>query len=146
MERILRGPAEGREVVEIKNIKPGADVFPLGVGGFLVAVQSFPLLDRRGGAAVHKFGPGFNLLSASTMLLIFFNPSEDFAITQTAGDLFFQGDGIHSHKFQEILIQRAVVVVFAVFFAKSGTTLVENPGKKDIATESDARATRRMLG
>ena len=79
-ERMLGGSAEGCEVVEIENIKPGADVFPFGVGGFLVVVQSFPLLDRGGGTAVHKVGPGFDLLSASMMLLIFFDPAEDFAI------------------------------------------------------------------
>ena len=80
MEWMLRGTAEGREVVEIENIKPGADVFPFRVGGFLIIVQAFPLLDRGGGASVHKVGPGFDLLSASTMLLIFFDPAEDFAI------------------------------------------------------------------
>ena len=80
MEKMLRWAAEGCEVVEIENIKPGADVFPLRVRGFLVAVHALPLLDRGGGAAVHKVGPGFDLLSASTVLLIFFNPAEDFAI------------------------------------------------------------------
>ena len=146
MERMLRGPAEGREVVEIENIKPGADVFPLRVGCFLVAVQAFPLLDRGGGTAVHKVGPGFDLLSASTVLLIFFNPAEDFAITQTAGGLFFQRDGIHSCEFQEVLVERAVVVVFAVFFAKSGATFIEHPGEKNIATQANAGAARRILG
>jgi len=143
---MLRGPAEGCEVVEIENIEPGVDVFPFGIGGFLVAVHSLPLLDRGGGAAIHKVGPGFDLLSASTMLLIFLNPAEDFAITQTAGDLLLQGDGSHSRKFQEVLVEWAVVVVFAVFFAKSGSTFVEHPWKEDIATKSDARASRRMLG
>ena len=112
----------------------------------MIAVQTFALIDRGRGAAVHEVGPSFDLLSASTMLLIFFNPAEDFAIAQTAGDLFFQGYGIHSRKFQKVLVEWAVVIVFAVFFMKSGTTFVEDPGKKDIATESYAGATRRMLG
>ena len=77
---MLRGPAEGREVVEIENIKPGADVFPFRVSGFLIIVQAFPLLDRGGGTAVHKVGPSFDLLSASAVLLIFLDPAEDFAI------------------------------------------------------------------
>ena len=145
-ERMLSRPAEGCEVVEIENIKPGADVFPFCIGGFLIAVQTFALIDRGGGAAVHKVGPGFDLLSASTVLLIFPNPAKDFSVAQTAGDLLFQGDGIHSCEFQEVLVEWAVVVVFAVFFTKSGTTFVEHPGEKDIATESDAGTTRRMFG
>jgi hypothetical protein len=41
------------------------------------------------------------------------------------------------------LVKRAVVVVLAVFFEKSGAALVENSGKKYIPAEPDAWATRR---
>jgi len=85
---MLRGSAEGCEVVEIENIKPGGDVFPFRVGGFLVAVETFPLIDRCRSSAVHEIGPGFDLLSATTVLLIFFDPAEDFAVSQSLGDLF----------------------------------------------------------
>lgn len=87
-ERMLRGSAEGCEVVEIENIKPGGDVFPFRVGGFLVAVETFPLIDRCRSSAVHEIGPGFDLLSTTTVLLIFFDPAEDFSVAQTLGDLF----------------------------------------------------------
>jgi hypothetical protein len=123
-ERMLRGSAEGCEVVKIENIKPSADVFPLCVGGFLVAVQTFPLIDRGRSSAVHEVGPGFNLLSTTTVLLIFFDPAEDFSVTQTLGDLFLQGNGIYASEFQKVLVEWAVVVVFAVFLKKSGAALV----------------------
>ncbi len=85
--RMLRGSAERREVVKIENVEPGADVFPFRVGGFLVAVETFPLIDRGRRSAIHEFGPGFDLLPATTVLLIFFDPAEDFAVSQAVGDL-----------------------------------------------------------
>ena len=80
--------AERGEIIQIENVEPGADVFPFRVGGFLVAVETFPLIDRGRRSAIHEFGPGFDLLSAPTVLLIFFDPAEDFAVSQTLGDLF----------------------------------------------------------
>jgi len=87
-ESMLCGSAEGCEVIQIENVEPGADVFPFRIGSFLVAVETFPLIDRCRSSAVHEFGPGFDLLSATMVLLIFFDPVEDFAVSQTLGDLF----------------------------------------------------------
>ena len=85
----LGGAAEGGEVVEIEDIEPGGDVFPLRVRGLLVAIHPFALVDGCGGASVHEVGPSFDFLTCVVMFLIFFDPAEDFAISQAAGDLFF---------------------------------------------------------
>ena len=85
----LGGAAEGGEVVEIEDIEPGGDIFALGVGGFLVAIHSFALVDGGGDASIHVIGPSFDFLTCVVMFLIFFDPAEDFSIARSAGDLFF---------------------------------------------------------
>ncbi len=143
---ILGRATEGGKVVEIEDIEPSGDVFAFWVSGFLIAVEALALVDGSGGASVHEVGPSFDFLTASGMFLIFLDPAEDFSIARGAGDLFFEGEGIDPCKFEEVLIEGAVVVVFAVFFEKSGATFVEDAGKEDIATEADARATGRLAG
>ena len=143
---ILGRATEGGKVVEIEDIEPGGDVFAFWVSGFLIAVEAFALVDGGGGASVHEVGPSFDFLAASGMFLIFLDPAEDFSIARAASDLFFEGEGIDPCKFEEVLIEGAVVVVFAVFFEKSGATFVEDAGEEDIATEADARAAGRLAG
>ena len=147
MERSILGRAtEGGKVVEIEDIEPGGDVFAFWVSGFLIAVEALALVDGGGGASVHEVGPSFDFLAASRMFLIFLDPAEDFSIARAASDLFFEGEGIDPCKFEEVLIEGAVVVVFAVFFEKSGATFVEDPWEEDIATEADPRAAGSLAG
>jgi len=82
------------------------------------------LIDRSRSSAVHEFGPSFDLLATTAMFLILFDPAQDFAVSQTLGDLFLQGNGINASKFQKVLVEGAGVVVFAVFFEKGGAALV----------------------
>ena len=112
----------------------------------MVAIHPFALVDGGGDTSVHIVGPSFDFLTCMVMFLIFLDPAEDFSIARAASDLFFEGEGIDPCKFEEVLIEGAVVVVFAIFFEKSGATFVEDPGEEDIATEADPRAAGSLAG
>jgi len=145
-EGCLGRTAERCEVVQVEDIKPSGDVLAVGLCRFLITVHPLPLIDGGGGATIHEIRPGFDFLPASTVFLIFFNPFEDFTVAESACELLFEAERIYSGKFQKILVQRAVVGIFPIFFGEGGATFIKDPGENHITTETDAGASRGLLG
>ena len=69
------------------------------------------------------------------VFLIFFDPGKDGTVAQAGGDLFLKGIGVHAGKFQEVLVERAVVGVFAVLAGQGGPALVQHPRENYVTPE-----------
>lgn len=72
------------------------------------------------------------------MGLVFFHPRKDSAIAKAGRDLFLQSLGIDAGELQEILVERTIIRVFAVFAVKSGTAFIENSGQDDISPQANS--------
>ena len=129
------GSAERGKIIEIEDIKPGGNVIAVGVGGFLVGVHPFPLVDGGGGSAVHEVGPSLDLLTGSAVFLVFLDPGQDFPVAESAGHLSSEGDGVDAGKFQKIMVEGAVEGVVTVFFGQGGPAFVQDSGQNDVTAQ-----------
>jgi hypothetical protein len=79
------------------------------------------------------------------MLRICFDPSEDFTITFPGGELFKQGSRIEAKEGDDVLVERSVVIKFAVSAHDGGATFVQHAWEGDVAAPATTRAARRTL-
>ena len=78
------------------------------------------------------------------MFRVLFNPFQDFRVA--LGQFFFQGFGINAREVEEALVERAGVMILAVFAGERGAALVEAARQNDVAAEPDVRTARREFG
>ncbi len=81
--------------------------------------------------------------SRAFVLRVFLNPFQNFAVA--FGQFLFQCFGINAGEFQKPLVERAGIMVFAVFAGDGRAALVQHSRQDHIAAQPHARTARRKL-
>ena len=79
------------------------------------------------------------------MLRICFDPSEDFTVAFPGSELLEHGSRIEAKEVDDVLVERSVVIKFAVPAHDGGATFVEHAWQDDVAAEATTWAARRTL-
>ena len=133
--------AEGRIVVDIKKVKPPSDVIAVRGDLFLGLVHVFTGLHGGRHAVLLPSRPSLDLKFVRLVGGICGHPLKDLSVTLTGLQLLKERFGLNSCKFDEMFIERAVVVILAVGPGDDCTPLVEHAGKDDITAEAGAGTT-----
>ena len=80
------------------------------------------------------------------VLLVLFDPGQDFAVALTLLELFKQRGSLQAEKVKDMVIQGAIEFKLAIFTGEGGATLIEHAGKHDIPTQPGAGTAGRTLG
>ena len=89
--------------------------------------------------------PGGDFRCGRFRLRVGTDPLEDLPVALACGQLLLQGCGVDAGKFEEPLVERAGILVFAVFAGNRGAAFVEHAGKDHVTAEAGARAARRLF-
>ena len=143
----LRLAAVTGEVVRIKPLEPGAEVFPvLHAGGFDAATDELTAAIVAGCSRFAEGAPLRDLPVAAFVLGVGFDPFENFAVALAFGDLGLECIGINTGEPQEALVNRAGVVVFAVLAGNFRAAFVQHPWKDHVAAKAGAATAGWMNG
>ena len=91
-------------------------------------------------------GPGSDFRRRAFVFCIGLNPFQDFSVAFASGEFFFHRFSIDAGELDEMLVHRAVEVIFAIFTVDGGAPFVEATSEDDIAAETHTCAARRLFG
>jgi len=74
------------------------------------------------------------------------DPSEDFPVALSGGQLFQKGFRIETEKPDKVLVRVGIVFVFAILLRECRPALVKHSEEDDEASQADMKAARRALG
>ena len=115
-------------------------------GGFDAATDELTTAIVAGCCSFAKGAPLRDLPVAALVRGVGFDPFENFAVALPFGDLRLERLGINSCEPKEALVNRARVVVFAVFAGDFRAALVQHSRQNDITAEAGAATAGRMNG
>jgi hypothetical protein len=138
--------AERHIVVQVEQVGPASDIF----ASFGEFADSLGKILERFGVAVRTSlivvtRPLLNFPRVGLVLAVRRHPVEHFAVASALRDFRFKGFRIDAREFDEVLVHRAVVMVFAIFADDGRAAFVEHPRKDDITAETDTHAARSAL-
>src|SRR6267143_7088012 len=114
--RALRFSSKAGVVIEFNGVEPGLDVFAsLAVLPDVFGKPGESLTIAVGSSPFHVSAPGFDLPGRSRDLGMSLNPSEDFPVALSSGQLFQKSVGIETEKSDKVLVRAGIVVVLAIF-------------------------------
>src|SRR5579871_1536712 len=117
----------------------------MGRGGLADLVEELDRLAVRH-ALRRGIGPGFDFNRSVFVGLIRPNPLEDFSVAFAGGELRAKRFRFDTEEAEDALIERAVVMILAVFAGDFRAAFVEHPRKEGVAAEAGAGAAGRALG
>lgn len=136
----------GREVIGIQQIEPGDDVGALGSAGFVEFVETGAGVRIIRGTAFLMGGPEFDFRCSAPVVGLFGDPAEDFVIAPAFGEFLFQRGRVDAGEIQELLVARAIIMVFAALAGERGAVLVKPARQNDVTAEPHARTAGDLLG
>src|SRR6267143_168959 len=139
--RALRFSSKAGVVIEFNGVEPCLDVFAslaelpdvFGKPGETLSIAVGP-------PPLHVSGPGFDLPRRARDLGMGLDPSEDFPVALSSGQLLQKGFGIETEKLDQVLVSRRIVVVLAIFLGEGCPAFVKHSGEDDEAAQADMKA------
>src|SRR5712664_1174656 len=132
----LRFSSEAGVVIEFNGVEPCLDVF--------ASLAEFPDVFGKPGETLsiavgpplfHVSRPGFDLPRRSRSFGVGLDPSEDFPVALSRGQLLQKGFGIETEKLDKVLVSRRIVVVLSILLHEGRPALVKHARQDDEAAE-----------